>query len=275
MSKKFGGGISSLKCDFKNRTSAGEPKGDFPVVFQPLDKKFGDYTAAELRDIAAERGVLLPEREKQAERLYINLSESDIGVCLCSLLTLTYPDRIVKGALLLMKIYGIGRGIFAVPRSYYREANLINAEIRKNKLLSIVTVADRYPMYDGHTLVLAAAGVEINGGRDLSTTSFMTATPELCVNLFGVLAIGTEPVKYFSVGGDMLKKAELMTVSEGMTAEDALERCGLDKSGALVCGGLVRGRILNDGDAIPRNTDGLLFLKKKPAAQSHPFVNAT
>ena len=57
MSKKFGGGISSLKCDFKNRTSAGEPKGDFPVVFQPLDKKFGDYTAAELRDIAAERGV--------------------------------------------------------------------------------------------------------------------------------------------------------------------------------------------------------------------------
>ena len=265
MAKKFGGGISSLKCDFKNRTLAGEPHGDFPAVFQPLDRKLGDYTAAELRAAAAERGVILPERERQAEKLNVNLSETDIGVCLCSLLALTYPDRIVKGALLLMKIYGIGKCVFAVPRSYYREANLINAEMRKNRLLSIVTVADRYPMYDSHTLVLAVAGVEINGGRDLSTTSFMTVTPELCVNLFGVLAAGTAPVKYFSAGGDRLKKAGLMTLSGGMTVKDVRESLGLSLRGAVICGGLVRGRILNEEDEIPGEADGLLFMKREPA----------
>lgn len=261
MAKSFGGGLDTRKCDINNRTSPSAPAERKPI-YVPLEKTIGEYSPEELISFLNERGVEIKRREKAAEKLFVNFSEPDIGVMLYSLLALTYPDKIINGALILMRILSVGNCVFVFPKKYYREANIIYTAISDKKYFSVITVADRYPMNDPHALISTVENVEINGARKIETTKFETVNPEFCLNIFDALAIGLKPVKYYSAGGNRLKRAGLSFVEENENVARALEKQSLAAKGEVICGGLVKGKKLLAEDCIPADTSSLLFMKR-------------
>ena len=253
MAKSFGGGIRHIPSDFKNQITpqtGADEKAE--VVFPPLEGSINDYKPSDLFETICSRGVGLVANTRQAESLTVNFAETDIGICTSALLAVTYPDRVVRGAAIIMKALGIRSCILAVPSDMEKCAKRLSKYSDRFSFMKIKTTAPQYPMYDPHCVISALYGVEINGAKNTADKKYMVVSPALCCAVYEALVLGFGPGKYVSVGGSSVKNAILVRLEPDEDIISAAE--GIE--GSVIFGGEIK------GTPEKRETDGLLVMKK-------------
>ena len=263
MKKTFGGGFYP-DPGFSNKTAADRSALDCAPVFSPLGKKITDYSGPELRSVLSERGVFLPDEHTcKIKALIVNFSETDVGLSLFSLLAKSYPDEIVSGAKIISRISGAACVVFAFPSDRKAEYDLIDDRIPETLTgMKAVFVDRKYPMNDTRCIVSAYADKEYSTDIDEKDIPYLCVSPETCLSVYSVLALGLKSGKYISVGGELISDAVLVKADKETTVGNVLSSLGITPAGDIILGGLCKGES-TDGDAKIGENDGILLMNEK------------
>lgn len=157
--------------------------------FSPLTKPINDYTVKQLREALSDMGIRVKEATTEIKTLTVDCTSSPLNHTK-DLLCRLYAEKIVGGAKVLMKIYGVDKCIFAIPSSCLEAAQSIEkCLLAKKTIIKISLVKDKYPSRE-HLTVCAVNGIEISPYKDLQASGYPVVSPNLCLAVFRALAEG-------------------------------------------------------------------------------------
>ena len=159
------------------------------IIHDPLNKTLSKISREELSSLLRRGGVPVPKAKKAANFLTIDCGGSpyDIsGTFLCT----TYPDEVIGGAMILMKLLDTKMCYFAIPSSCLNAAQSIEDRLASRRAIMKVTLyKEKYPHIPQLT-VGAISGIEISAHRKPEDVGYPVITPNLCYAAYQALANG-------------------------------------------------------------------------------------
>ena len=160
----------------------------------PLDapeKGISELSESELSDLLLARGIAPIKKGKREPRcLTVDCSSSlynDSRLFICR----AFPEKIVLGAKILMKLIGARVCNFAIPSSDLNAAESIHGAIpKKSEMFKIVLVKDKLPASIPNLTVSAVMSVEINAAKDIVDSGYPVVSPLLCLACYRALVEG-------------------------------------------------------------------------------------
>lgn len=159
------------------------------ITLNPLDKTLSEFTPEELSSLLRRAGVPVPKVKKTAKFLTVDCGGSpyDIsGIFLCT----TYPDEVIGGAMILMKLLDTKKCCFAIPSSCLKAAQSIEDRLASRRaIMKVALYKEKYP-HIPHLTVGAISGIEISAYRKPEDVGYPVITPNLCYAAYQALANG-------------------------------------------------------------------------------------
>lgn len=154
-------------------------------------KKLSDMSQEELEGLLMSRGVPALKQGKREPRCLI----VDCGASPYDLTRLhicqSYPDKVVAGAKIIMKLLRARSCKFAVPYSDLSTARSIEKHIpSRDKMFSIVFIKDKLPAFIPHLTVAAVCNLEISRAKDVFDAGYPVISPLLCLSCYNALVEG-------------------------------------------------------------------------------------
>lgn len=154
-------------------------------------KKLSDMSQEELEGLLMSRGVPIIKQGKREPRCLI----IDCGASPYDLTRLhicqAYPEKVVSGAKIIMKLLRARSCKFAVPYSDLSTARSIEKHIpSRGKMFSIVFIKDKLPAFIPHLTVAAVCNLEINRAKDVFDAGYPVISPLLCLSCYNALVEG-------------------------------------------------------------------------------------
>ncbi len=213
----------------------------------PPLKKLADMEYGEMASLLLSRGIAPVKRGKRdAKGLIVDCTSSpynDSRLYLCR----AFPDKIIGGAKILMKLVGARSCVFAIPNSDLVAAQYIESLLpERSDMLKIVLTKDKLPASVPHLTVSAVFGVEVNAAKDIVDAGYPVVSPLTCLACYRALAEGIPFCEgYLSVNdseGNLTvshlpfgtELRSLLTVGEGKAAVRAEELYGSSAEGAVM-----------------------------------------
>ncbi len=237
----------------------------------PLIGSILDFTPEQLRGVLLPKGIRLPDMPKRKIKCFvINCVENDSYVSSRARLLLEHPDKVMGGAKIIMRIFGVRHGICAVPSSMLECANALEHYCPRN-MLKIRQVGNKFPQHNPNILVSTLFNVEINSTIDPTSIGYLVFTPEICAAVFSALAEG-EPYtqRTVTVTGDCTGYTCNVSVPFGTQIGEVLDRCGglISKPAVILRGGEMSGKALSLTDTVDAYTDAITALSESELPKS-------
>ena len=159
--------------------------------FDAPEKGISELSECELRALLLERGITPPKKGRREVRcLTVDCSASpynDSRLFICR----SFPEKIVLGAKILMKLIGARSCNFAIPRSDLNAAECVYGAIpKKSEMFKVVLIKDKLPASVPNLTVSAVTGTEINAAKDVFDSGYPVVSPLLCLACYRALVDG-------------------------------------------------------------------------------------
>ena len=155
----------------------------------PIDKTLSELTPDEISLLLRKAGVPVPKVKKDAKFLTVDCGGSPYDMSRLYL-CVKYPNEVIGGARILMKLLNAKKCYFAIPSSCLKAAQSIEDHIASRKpIIKISLYKEKYPSIPQLT-VGAIYGVEISAYRNPEDVGYPVITPHLCYWTYQALANG-------------------------------------------------------------------------------------
>lgn len=163
-------------------------------VKEPLsapEKNIADMTEDELSALLLERGITPVRKGKRDPRhLTVDCGGSpcnDSRLYICR----SFPEKVVLGAKIIMKLIGARSCNFAVPRSDLDAAESIHGAAPKDgKMFRIILTKDKLPTTVPNLTLSALYNVEVSAAKDVVDAGYPVVSPLYCLACYRALVEG-------------------------------------------------------------------------------------
>lgn len=179
----------------------------------------------------------------------------------------SYPDQILDGMKLMLRLYGCRRGIAVVGDDQLEALDAIDPLLKDQSLISLQKVKPRYPISHERQLILSLFNTEQIGGKTLAELGYAVYTPDTLLALYRAFATGIPMIEStVLLDGDCLSEPVAITAPIGLPISALLRSCGrLTAAPALLARG--KGAIsacrIPSGACVEKNTALVLALSEK------------
>ncbi|MBE6581728.1 MAG: 4Fe-4S dicluster domain-containing protein [Ruminococcaceae bacterium] len=168
-----------------------DPDAEVEVPFDAPEKSIADLTDIELSSLLLERGILPLKKGKRDPRaLTVDCSSSpynDSRLYVCR----AFPEEVLLGAKIIMKLIGARSCNLAIPRSDLDAAQNIYDHIpKKSDMFKIVLVKDKLPATIPNLTVSALYNVEVSAVKDIIDAGYPVVSPLYCLSCYRALVDG-------------------------------------------------------------------------------------
>ncbi len=217
---------------------------------------------------------LAPPPEMKVDTLLVNGSECEPYLTVDDMLMRTYPDEIVEGTAIALKILGIKKGIIGIEDNKKEAINALIKSIKKESYGMDITVrklktkypqgAEKQLIYSILKKVVPSRGLPMDVGVAVQNTGTIYAIREAVV--FDKPLIE----RFITVSGKIIKKPGNYKVRLGTKISDIVEECGglTGTPAKIVIGGPMCGLAVHTMDIpVVKGTSGVLFLSEDEVSQ--------
>ena len=195
---------------------------DRAPTLQKLEGRLGDKSEEELAEAMLACGITPPTLAENGGRALIvrcfaDVEDDPTPAALCEY----DPVAVVGGAKILMKYAGVTRGYLAVAADTLSTARALEGCLaRKDKLLRVVLLRNKYPQTEEHLLVSTVCDVEVHPKTDVASRGFYVVSPTLCQAVYYGLVKGYPASETFVTRIE--EQSELLTVPIGTPYSELL-----------------------------------------------------
>lgn len=249
----------------------------------PYQKSLLESSAEELVDYLEQFGIVgrggagFPTHTKlrntigKVNKFLVNCIESDPYTSKDASLLDKYPDEIIGGIKIMMKIMQIKKADVFVGEQMLERGYEFLEHIKDRSFIDINLCTDKYPQGDERQLIAAVYKTEIPFYRLPHETYSVVFNIETCLQVYECLAKGS-PVTtaLVSVEGDGVEAAKNVIVPIGTSVADVVTFCGgLKDDCKCVCvGGVMMGEAVNPFETYVKKSNASIACLRKPARYS-------
>ncbi len=247
----------------------------FPVF--PIQKKLSEVTPDEIISVIQSSGICAKETlskifnhiSGRIDKIIINCCEEP-PLSSIERLVIEHPASVVNGVKILLKVLGVRAAYFAIENNKTEAISRIYEAISGSRMISLKTVAPKYPLGDDRQLVYVLADRAVSPDRPVYDSGCAVFGAEICSAVYRAFAEGT-PYNYriITVGGDCVKKAKNIIVPLGTRLSDIVRFCGglVRRPKYLIEGGAMTGESKESSNFyVSKKTEGILLLSEKAIA---------
>ena len=258
-------------------------ENDFKNTLCPTIKPYeGNYLSASPEEIiemvknagiSGMGGAAFPTYAKiasaigKAKDIIINCAECEPYITANYRLMLEEPDRIINGAKILLKAFGVGHAIIAIEDNKLDAAQVLFERLEDNSNIEISILKTKYPQGDERQLMYAIKGVELPQGKLPADVGCVIFNAETCASIYSAVAEGVPLVsRIVTVDGDAVKQPRNLRIPLGTCYEDIFDFCsGLSEDVAkIISGGPMMGNAQWDyRSVVCKNTSAILAFTEK------------
>ncbi len=189
--------------------------------FDAPEKKLADMTEEELSSLLLERGIApIKKGKREPKHLTVDCGGSPYNDSRLFILR-NFPEKVVLGAKIIMKLIGARSCNFAVPSSDLDAAEAIHTKIpKKSKMLRIVLIKDKLPANVPHLTVSALYNVEVNGAKDIFDTGYPVISPLLCFACYRALVEGIPFCRGYMTVAELGGEVDVFAIPFGTPLKD-------------------------------------------------------
>jgi Na+-translocating ferredoxin:NAD+ oxidoreductase subunit C len=211
-------------------------------------------------------------KDQKIERLIINCAESEPYLTADDMLIRTYPEAIIEGIRIILKILGIENAFIGIEKNKAKAIHILEKTIRENTLkekIELLPLKTKYPQGAEKQLIISVLKNEVPSGKlpaDIGVivlnVSTVFAIREAC--LFG------KPLfeRYVTITGKIFNKPGNYKIRIGTRISDIIEECGglRENPAKIIMGGPMRGKSVSDFNTpVVKGTSGIIFFSGKEA----------
>lgn len=277
--------VELMYCNVKQTTVVIEAEGAFTTTgsSQSAVNDWRSMDSSSLLDIVHNCGIVglggdaFPAAAKLAipddvkiDTLIVNGAESEPYLTADDMIMKTYPDEILEGIQITLKILGIKKAIVAVENNKKQAIKSLNEAVKKSiaeEKIVVKQLQTKYPQGSERQLIytilkriVRSSALPINSGVVVLNVGTVYAIREAV--LFNKPLID----RFVTISGDMINKPGNYKVRLGTKISEIIEECGGLKGtpSKVVIGGPLRGISIENLDMpVIKNTSGILFLSDK------------
>ncbi len=199
--------------------------------------------------------------------LVVNCIQSDPYSSFVREIIKAYPEKLVMGARILAKAIGVRQVIFALENNERKAYSSLCSVLKsKEKLISIVRLAPKYPLGEERNLLCAVIRKEVPAGRATHDIGYTVFSAETVLRIYEACAEG-KPVtdKYLTVSGPLASKPANLIVPIGTSLRTVTEKCGgVPENAVCIYGSAINGKPADlDNGCVCKSTSQLLITPKK------------
>lgn len=210
-----------------------------PDIKPRSEKEVAALSADELIDIIREAGIVgmggaaFPTAVKlrsgmgKVDTLIINASECEPYIAADDRLCREFPDELVSGVLLVMKILGLNKAVIAIENNKSEAAKSVQSSIDPRTGISIQILPTRYPQGAEKQLIQAITGRQVPSGGLPTAVGCVVLNAASCKAIHDAVYEGMPLVKRIvTVSGDVVMRPKNLIVPVGTSFNDLLEAVG-------------------------------------------------
>ncbi len=168
-----------------------DSRAEIEAPFDAPEKDIADMTESELSALLLSRGITPVKKGKRDPRvLTVDCTSSpynDSRLYICR----TFPEKVLLGAKIIMKLVGARTCSFAIPSSDLDAAERIYGFIpKKSKMFNIVLTKDKLPATIPNLTLSALYNVEVSAAKDIFDAGYPVVSPLYCLACYRALVEG-------------------------------------------------------------------------------------
>lgn len=244
----------------------------------PFDKRLTDTSPDEIVEIIRRAGIresaggapvarTVKNALDGAQRLIINCTECEPFLSARRRLLLERPTDVLNGTKILLRALQLAFADIVVEESRMDVIRALEEVIGNNPLLRLRVCATKYPQGNERLLVNTVCGKELPARESTAQLGYVVLSCETCADIFRAFSTGIPQIeRLITVGGDCIAEQKVVRARIGTPISDLIARAGGFKTEpyARVCGGIMDGRLLAEGEHFVAHGDvAYLFVSKK------------
>ncbi len=218
-----GGKVESIyrigsRVDITLLTDAG---AEVEAPFDAPEKDIADMTENELSSLLLERGISPLKKGKRDPRyLTVDCGASPYNDSRLYILR-AFPEKVLLGAKIIMKLIGARSCNFAIPRSDLDAAQKLYDHIpKKSGMFKIALIKDKLPASVPNLTLSALYNVEINAARDIFDAGYPVVSPLICLAYYRALVEGIPFCEGYLTVAELGNEIDVFTVPFGAPLKD-------------------------------------------------------
>ena len=229
--------------------------------------------AVRLAGISGMGGATFPTYAKIAsalgkvDKIIINGAECEPFVTADHRLILENPKKIILGLKLLMRVFGLEKGMIAIEDNKMDAVETLRRELGDDTSIEVKVMKTKYPQGDERQLIYALTGQELKAGKLPADLGCVIFNVETCYNIYRALDEGMPLIeRIVTVTGDAVNTPKNILAPLGTPMSELIEFCGGFKSkpAKIVMGGPMMGVAQWDINApVTKGTNGILVFSEK------------
>ncbi|MBQ9117156.1 MAG: electron transport complex subunit RsxC [Clostridia bacterium] len=229
--------------------------------------------AVRLAGISGMGGATFPTYAKissalgKVNYLIINSAECEPFITADHRMMLEYPTEILDGIRILIKVFGLQKGVIAVEDNKLNAVEKLEKARDNDDSIEIRVMKTKYPQGDERQLIYALTGQELPAGKLPADVGCVIFNVETCYNIARAIKYGMPLIeRVITVTGDCISTPKNLLAPLGTPMSELIEFCGgLNKKPLkLITGGPMMGMAQWDiNSPITKGTNAILALSEK------------
>lgn len=229
--------------------------------------------AVRLAGISGMGGATFPTYAKissalgKVSHIIINCAECEPFITADHRMMLESPREIIDGLRILMKVFGLEKGLIAVEDNKMDAIATLTEEIGGDSSIEIRIMKTKYPQGDERQLIYALTGQELPAGKLPADVGCVIFNVETCYNVARAVKYGMPLIeRVVTVTGDCIGNPKNLLAPLGTPMSELIDFCGglAKKPMKVITGGPMMGMAQWDINApITKGTNAILALSEK------------
>ncbi len=251
----------------------------------PFEKTIGETTPEEIVEVVRKAGIsgmggaTFPTYAKissaigKADKLIINCAECEPYITANHRLLLEHPERIVGGIKILLRAFGLRKGIIAIENNKMDAVKRISALDFDPEMITICVMKTKYPQGDERQIIYALTGKELPQGKLPADLGCVIFNAETCAAIYNSFVTGMPLVeRIVTVDGDCIGNPSNLLCPIGTPFSELIRYCKGDpeKVKTLISGGPMMGFAQWDVNSpVVKGTSAVLAMSKSYEKKGH------
>lgn len=214
---------------------------------------------------------LSPPPGSKAEVLIINAVECEPYLTNDHALMLTYPDEILAGVKILMKVAGVDRAIIGIEANKGNAIDLLTQKASSDSRIEVMGLKVKYPQGGEKQLIDATIGKEVPSGALPIATGAIVQNVATAYAVYEAVKFGKPLIeRVVTVTGPSVAKPGNYRAAIGMNLKELIDVAGgvPADTGKIILGGPMMGKSIVQIDApTVKGTSGILMLPEKESVR--------
>ena len=202
-------------------------------------KSIEDVTAEEcieavrLAGISGMGGATFPTYAKissalgKVKHIIINSAECEPFITANHRLMLEEPKKIIDGLKLLMRVFGIDKGVIAVEDNKMDAVETLRKTLGDDTSVEVTVMKTKYPQGDERQIIYALTGVELKSGKLPADVGCVIFNSETCYNVYRAVFEGMPLIeRIVTVSGNCVKEPKNILAPIGTSISELIDFCG-------------------------------------------------